>query len=262
MCVSIKGILYTFFMIGIFDSGMGGLTVARAIRTHAPLADFVYFGDLKYMPFGEKTEKELLHITKHAIQFLMNHGATEIVAACNSVSMLASGLRSEIQIPLIEMSEPTVRTLADRPSNSILVVATEATVRSEMYVRAFAVRGIRIDSMAIPKLASAIERNASRAELREIMLPAVEHAIFTNVKTLVLGCTQYPFVRSVFEEMFFEQNYLIELFDPADAVAEEVVSRFDVQGNGGQTFFLSKSSEIFDQSIHSLFDADRSILIP
>ncbi|MCX6714504.1 MAG: aspartate/glutamate racemase family protein [Candidatus Uhrbacteria bacterium] len=259
-------------MIGIFDSGMGGLTVAMAIRERAPLADFVYFADLANMPFGEKSEEELLHITKHAIQFLMDHGATEIVAACNSVSMLASGLRSEIHIPIMEMSEPTVCALAqDHPQPllvkeeslpSILVVATEATVRSGMYARAFAAQGIKIESMAIPVLASAIERDASRMELREIILPAVKYAITMNAKTLVLGCTQYPFARSLFEEMFFEQNYFIEVFDPADAVAEEVVSQFDVRGRGEQTFFVSKSSEVFDRSVREFFSSKSLISIP
>ncbi|OGL98718.1 hypothetical protein A2318_03855 [Candidatus Uhrbacteria bacterium RIFOXYB2_FULL_45_11] len=249
-------------MIGIFDSGQGGLTVARAIRARAPLADFVYFGDLANMPFGEKSEEELLQITKHAIQFLIDHGATEIVAACNSVSMLASGLRSEIGIPMIEMSEPTVHALGDRPSDSIFLVATEATVRSGMYANAFRAQGIKIESCAIPELASAIERDASRMDLRKIILPAVEKAIAINAKTFVLGCTQYPFVQSLFEELFFAHEYSIKLFDPAHAVADVVVSQFDVQGSGQQTFFLSKPSSVFDRMSRSLFDAKSSILIP
>lgn len=250
-------------MIGIFDSGIGGLTVASAIRAQAPQADLVYFADLAHMPFGAKSEEELLEITRNAIRFLREHGATEIVAACNSVSLLVSGLRSEIDVPLIEMSEPTVGKIAD-PSlpplgrggerARIMIVATEATVRSRMYEEAFLKKGIETVSVAIPELASAIERDASADELRRIIQPAVDHAITSKIKTLVLGCTQFPFARSVFVSAFLEKEYQIELFDPANAVAIEVVSKFDVNGTGLQMFYTSKSSDVFDRQVKNIFD--------
>ena len=240
-------------MIGIFDSGVGGLTVASAIRKQSPSADFVYFGDLANMPFGEKSEAELLEITKSAMKFLIEHGATEIVAACNSVSMYVPALRSEVNVPLIEMSAPTVNALIDRTSISIFVVATAATVRSQLYDRAFAEKGIEINSMAIPELASAIEADLSNEEIKKIITSAVDRAIELNAKTLVLGCTQYPFARSSFEECFRLRGYQIELFDPADAVASAVVSQFDTNGKGKQTFFVSKPSPVFDTYVDRLF---------
>lgn len=244
-------------MIGIFDSGVGGLTVASAIRKLAPRADLVYFGDLANMPFGEKSETELLLITKNAIQFLIEHGATEIVAACNSISLLATSLQSEMNIPLIEMSEPTVRSVLYDDKNTdrkhILVVATEATVKSEMYKRAFDEYNIMNTSIAVPKLAPAIERFVSDDELRMIILPIVEQAISIRATTLLLGCTQYPFAKSLFQEIFHSYHYVIEIFDPSLVVAEVVMDRFNINGEGSQTFFTSKPSVVFDTYVRTLF---------
>jgi glutamate racemase len=243
-------------MIGIFDSGIGGLTVASAIRKQAPNAELMYFADFAHMPFGKKTEQELLEITKNAIQFLSDHGATEIVAACNSVSLLVSGLRSEIPIPLIEMSESTVNALSDQQSGSVMIVATEATVRSKMYETAFLKKGIETTSLSIPELASAIEREAPLNELRALIQPSIDQAILLNCKTLVLGCTQFPFARHVFEQLFQERSYVMHVFDPADAVAKEVVSRFQIRGAGTQQFYLSKASLLFDQQVKRMFGGE------
>lgn len=240
-------------MIGIFDSGIGGLTVASVIRKCAPKADIIYFGDLANMPFGAKSETELLEITKNAMTFLCDHGATEIVAACNSVSLSVSNLRSEFALPLIEMSEPTVRALSDRKSGSVMVVATDATVRSNMYQDAFLQKGIKIHAYAISELASAIERNAPESELKDIIQPAVHEAIKNNIKTLVLGCTQFPFTRSVFQAGFDEQSYQIELFNPADAVAQTVVETFFLEGNGTSLFYTTKRTPMFERTVKQLF---------
>ena len=243
-------------MLGIFDSGMGGLTVAAAIARISPAVDFVYFGDLANMPFGAKSESELLEITKHAIKFLTDHGATEIVAACNSVSMYVHELRLQNEFSMNEMSEPTTRALSLCKSGSVLVCATEATVRSKLYEHAFAEKGIEVMSMAIPELASMIERNATMEELKSIIRPVVDYAILMNAKTLVLGCTQYPFAKSIFEKLFQSQNYEIEIFDPAEAVADEVIKRFDQKGTGIQKFFLSKDSMVFRDTVEKLFSCE------
>ena len=167
--------------------------------------------------------------------------------------MYVPALRSELNVPLIEMSAPTVNVLLDRAPKSIFVIATAATVRSQLYDRAFAQKGIAINSMAIPELASAIESNASPEEIKMFITPAVDRAVELNAKTLVLGCTQYPFARLVFEECFRSRGFEIALFDPAEAVASATVSQFDTHGEGKQTFFVSTSSPVFDTYVERLF---------
>lgn len=244
-------------MIGIFDSGVGGLTVASAIRKCAPRADFVYFGDLANAPFGSKSTDELFGITIRAMRFLRAQGAMEIVAACNSVSV--SVIRPMVEAfgmqgsHLIEMVEPAARALARQHPKKILVIATEATVRSGIYTDAFMMYGLNTDMMAISKLATAIEEGESVGIIEQIILPAVDQAIEIGADTLVFGCTHYPFVQNVFKKLFSERGYSIRLFDPSLAVAKETILKFDVEGSGLQRFFVSKPASVFNDTVRSLF---------
>ncbi|MBI2474837.1 aspartate/glutamate racemase family protein [Candidatus Uhrbacteria bacterium] len=250
-------------MIGIFDSGIGGLGVASQIRKKAPRADLVYFGDFANMPYGPRKTEELLELTLHAMKFLKSQGATQFVAACNCLSVaVIAPLADLFEIPktrVIEMVAPTVRAVCKRTRGKILIAATLATVRSGIYELAFTQHGLSAESIALPKLAEAIERQASGSELEEIISPAVQKAIDIHAKLLVFGCTQFPFARSVFSHMFEERGYEIELFDPSDVVADEAVKTFNVEGEGLNTFFVSKSSCVFNQTVFDLFGSDSII---
>jgi len=250
-------------MIAIFDSGIGGLTVAAALQKQAPQADFVYVGDLAHAPFGPKSQDELFGITLKAIQFLRSQGADEIVAACNSVSvsvirpmMEAFGMTDT---HMIEMVGPTVRTLAHLQPKKILVLATEATVRSGMYEQAFQSFGLEAQSFAIPTLASAIEEERRVQEIQTIIEPAIKKAIEIQADTLVFGCTHYPFVKDVFENRFTSLGVPMHLFDPSHAVAQEVLSKFFVNGRGEHKFYTSKSSSVFSETVKRLFGDDADI---
>lgn len=249
-------------MIGIFDSGVGGLTVASAIRKRSPRADFVYFGDLANAPFGPKSSDELFGITLRAMQFLRAQGADEIVAACNSVSvsvirplMDAFGINGT---RVIEMVGPAARALAYQHPKKILVIATEATVRSGMYEQTFQRYALHPAMMAVPDLASAIEQGRSLDEIEQIIMPVIDRVIREKFDTLVFGCTHYPFVRDVFETAFLAKGTQVNLFDPADAVAMDTASTLDVNGHGAQTFFVSKHSEVFDAHVRTFFGSSQS----
>lgn len=244
-------------MIGIFDSGVGGLTVASMIRTHAPQADIVYFGDLLNAPFGPKSSEELLEITLRAIQFLREQGANQIVAACNSVSVSVihphQNLFSTDGLPIVEMVGPAARALSKRNPKKVLVIATEATVRSGMYEQEFQRHGLMPAMTAIPELATAIEQGRSLDEIKRIILPVIDRIESEQFDTLVFGCTHYPIVRDVFETSCILRGIHVNFFDPADAVAQEVLLTFDVHGHGTQTFFTSKSSEVFQKYVQDFF---------
>lgn len=241
------------YMIGIFDSGAGGLTVASAIRAQSPMADLIYFGDLANAPYGSKSKEELLFLAETAIQFLRSQGATEFVAACNSISVMQSDLQNLLHTRIVEMVEPAARSLRLQKKKKILVIATEATVRSGMYEHIFYQHGLSVEMMACPELATAIEEGKEIAILNRIIAPVVDTAIRMEIEVLVFGCTHYPLIRQVFADAFLLNHYPIELFDPSVAVSEEVASRFDVQGSGLQTFFVSKPSTVFDSQVKLLF---------
>jgi glutamate racemase len=250
-------------MIGIFDSGIGGLGVASKIRKKAPRADLVYFGDLANMPYGPRKTEELFELTLNAMRFLKSQGATQFVAACNSLSVaVIAPLADLFETPktrVIEMVVPTVSAVCKRTHEKILIAATLATVRSGMYERAFAQQGLSVDVIALSKLAEAIECLAGENELEAIIAPAVQKAIDLHAKLLVFGCTQFPFARSVFSRAFEKRGYEIELFDPSEAVADEAIKTFDVEGEGLNTFFVSKPSQVFNRKVVDLFGSHTKV---
>ncbi|HQU07470.1 MAG: hypothetical protein B7X04_00480 [Parcubacteria group bacterium 21-54-25] len=242
-------------MIGIFDSGSGGLSVLRAIRTRMPSANVLYFGDIKNAPYGEKTQEELSALTVHAMQFLQSNGAESIVSACNSVSAsLAVSLFDALNLAsdrLIEMVGPTVSHF--RASDKrVLLCATPATVRSGIYQNGFRMVGRELTAVAIPALAGAIEFGAGDVEYERIIREAFSDVPFDAFDTLVLGCTHYPLVLPVFERVLGES---VQIFDPADAVAARVEKQLWPRevGDGRLQFVISKDSAPFRARIKELF---------
>lgn len=242
-------------MIGIFDSGQGGLSVARAIRAQFPSCDILYFGDTKNAPYGEKSADELAKLTVEGLTLLHSHGAGSIVSACNSVSTsLAVSLLDAFELEpnqVIEMVGPTVAHF--KHSNArILLVATTATVRSGIYQNAFKMVGKDIDAIAIPNLAGAIERGADKGEIDGIIRASLAGAPFQNYDALILGCTHYPFVADSFKEFVGDA---IAIFDPGDAVAARVLKRFWPRevGNSTTRFLVSADSAPFRARVAELF---------
>lgn len=244
-------------MIGIFDSGSGGLTVLAAMRTRLPSADILYFGDIKHAPYGARSRKELSELTVAAIERLIKGGATSIVSACNSVSAsLAVSLLDTLAIApgrLIEMVGPTVAAFRGSPAR-VALVATPATVASEIYQNAFHMIGKDITAIPIPDLAGIIEEGKSEEEIERIIREALRGVTTTNFDALVLACTHYPLVREVFTRVVD-----VPLFDPADAVALRVEKEWwprEVR-SGKMHFMISKESAPFRALVTRFFPKDR-----
>lgn len=238
-------------MIGIFDSGSGGLTVLSAIRKKAPSADVVYFGDVANAPYGSKSSSELLDLTHKGIEFLTSKGATTLVSACNSISSLVLGGATR-EIPYIEMSTPTGEYLKTISPKRFLLIATPATIESGLYERALGSTK-SLDSLAIPELAGALEFGASQIEVEDIL-----HKAFSDRKThqydaLILGCTHYPLVLNLIRTVSNQYFGPLDIIDPAYPVADEVVRQFETQGSGITQFYLSKESEPFRKRVSDLF---------
>lgn len=240
-------------MIGIFDSGSGGLTVLRAIRERLPSTDILYFGDIKNAPYGEKSHRELSEFTVRAIELLLARGATSIVSACNSVSAsLAISLFDTLSIApdrLVEMVGPTVSSFKDS-SARLLLTATPATIASEIYQNAFHMIGKNIETVAIPELAAAVEFGDAEEEIGRIIRDAFSGVRVSDFDTIILACTHYPLVAHIFERALSS----VPLFDPAVAVAERVKRQLWSQeaGNGLSRFIISKDSPPFRDRVANL----------
>jgi len=242
-------------MIGLFDSGSGGLTVLTKIRERLPSSDVLYFGDIKHAPYGLRSREDLSLLTVKAVELLVKNGATSIVSACNSVSAsLALSLFDTLSVPaerLVEMVGPAVSSFRDSDAR-ILLTATPATIDSGIYQSAFRMLGKEITTVAIPELAGAIESGVGREEIKSIIQKAFADISLNNFDVLVLACTHYPLVSDVFEEVLGRG---IRLFDPADAVAQRIEERWWPRevGHGKLRFLISKDSEPFRRLVADRF---------
>lgn len=242
-------------MIGIFDSGSGGLTVLRAVRERLPSADVLYFGDIGYAPYGNRSRAEISQRTIYAIQTLVAHGATNIISACNSVSAsLAVSLFDSLNLQpnnLIEMVGPTVAQFRGSKGR-LLLVATEATIRSEIYQNAFRMIGKEVATCAMPDLAGAIESGANEEELERIVRQSLAGVDLNSIDGVVLACTHYPLACVVFSRVLGPE---IVIVDPAEAVADRVERLWwprEVR-TGALRFLITADSAPFRERVASFF---------
>ena len=240
-------------MIGIFDSGSGGLTVLKAIREQMPSCDVLYFGDIKNAPYGEKPREELSRLTINNIRVLQTRGATSIVSACNSVSAsLAVSLFDVLglaQQNLIEMVGPTVSYFKDF-KKPILLAATPATIASGLYQNAFQMLGIMIDTIAIPKLAGAIEFGISAKEQELLIAGAFAPYDMKKYGALILACTHYPLALTSFRKVLGDVSF----FDPAEAVANRAKRQLWPRevGDGKLRLLVSRNTPQFRSHVTKL----------
>lgn len=238
-------------MIGIFDSGSGGLSVLSALRAKAPKADIVYFGDIGNSPYGSRSPEELAGFVTEGMRVLAEHGATEIIAACNSISFsILAGTTGHDR--LIEMTRPAARMMRTYAGERVLLLATQATVDSGIYHEALW-SIVALDELPIPNLASAIEDGKKEDEIAGIIRAAFEDNKGSTYDKILLGCTHYPLAREIIEReaaVFFPGT---QILDPADAVAEEALQRFACEGEGSVQFLISRDSHEFRNRIAPMY---------
>ena len=238
-------------MIGLFDSGSGGLSVLSALRARAPDADVAYFGDIAHAPYGTRSAQELADLTTAGVAVLKQMGATEIVSACNSVS--ASVLAGAVgTTPVIEMTKPTAAGMRVYKGARVLLIATPATVESKIYENALA-DIVQLDSLAIPELAGAIEFRAADVEVGKIVREALSTKRRETYEYLLLGCTHYPLALSIIESEARSIFDGIRCINPAGFVAEAAEKTFDCTGTGAFQFRISKDSKPFRSRLRELF---------
>lgn len=192
-------------MIGVFDSGIGGLSVLEELEKVLPNEDFYYYGDSINNPYGEKSDQELLEITSHIVDALKEKGAKIIVIACNTATTrVMKKLREKYPEMIFVGTVPAIKVACDHDSKNTLVMATEATthsLRTAELIRDNKRKDQNIYLVSCPGLANAIEtKNEEKIKniLQETFLPYKDK----NIDTIVLGCTHYPFIKKeILEEM-------------------------------------------------------------
>ena len=212
--------------IGIFDSGVGGLTVYRALHERLPNERFVYLGDTARVPYGTKS---LATVERYAVEnsrFLEAHGIKLLVVACNTASALAlPAIRSAIKVPVMGVIEPGSRAAVEIAHGAnIGVIATEATVQSHAYAKAIASMGAtgQVIERACPLFVSLAEEGWTDSDVTRIVArDYLSEFHKTTLGALVLGCTHYPILRDVISETVGRE---ITLIDSGEATARDVQS--------------------------------------
>jgi len=199
--------------IGIFDSGVGGLTVARAILDQLPNESTLYIGDTARGPYGPRPLAEVREFALETMDFLVEQGVKAIVIACNTASAaMLRDARERYSIPVIEVIQPAVRrAVAATRTGNIGVIGTRATIDSKAYVDAFAAAPqLNITSIACPLFVEYVERGeTSGAEITKIARDYLAPVMEANVDTLVLGCTHYPLLTGVISYVMGEGVTLV-----------------------------------------------------
>src|SRR6266498_5237129 len=210
--------------IGIFDSGVGGISVLRAIREQMPEESVIYFGDQGHIPYGPRRMEQIRDFSEAITKFLLEKNAKIIVVACNTASAAAlKHLREKFPDVQFVGMEPAVKPAAEHTqTGKVGVLATPATFQGALYtsvVERFA-NGVELFQNTCPGLVGQIEKGdldslATRSILEDALHPMLEK----NIDTVVLGCTHYPFVIPLIQEIVGEK---VRVIDPAPAVARQV----------------------------------------
>lgn len=213
----------TTFPIGIFDSGVGGLSVLRAVRQQMPAQSLIYLADQAHVPYGARTVEEVQHFSEEITRFLLSRGARLIIVACNTASAAALyHLRSVFpEVPFVGM-EPAVKPAAAATRSGVVgVLATPVTFHGQMYasvVSRFA-QSITVLEDSCPGLVVEIEAGRLQGDHTRLILErALRPMLDKGVDTIVMGCTHYPFVIPLIQDIV---GPAVQVIDPAPAVARQ-----------------------------------------
>lgn len=216
-------------IVGVFDSGIGGLSVLRELEKILPNEDFYYYGDSLNNPYGEKSDEELFRITSGVVDYLVNKGCRLIVIACNTATTRCMKyLREKYKDIIFVGTVPAIKVACDREFKNTLVMATPATIESERTMELIR-DNIRDDQniylVACPGLANAIEDN-DQERIEEILKDTFREYKDKEIDSIVLGCTHYPFIK---EEILKEMPG-VSLLDGSRGVAMEVKRQLENNG--------------------------------
>lgn len=250
--------------IGVFDSGVGGLTVAREIMRQIPNEKIIYFGDTARVPYGSKSQDTVTRFSEQIVRFLRTFQVKTIVVACNTASAYAlDTLEADTDIPIIGVIKPGANVAADVTRNGrIGVIATEATIGSRMYPKYIEEldKNVTIYGKACPLFVPLIEEGLWEDPVTdEIARRYLSELIDINIDTLILGCTHYPLIRSTLRRIMGES---VTLVNPAYETAielREMLSRLDLLndqppglGSNRYQFYVSDKAEKFVRFANSI----------
>jgi len=251
--------------IGIFDSGVGGLTVAHAIKQILPGETLVYFGDTAHLPYGDKSAESIRYYSRRITEFLLDHKSKVVLVACNSASASAfDSLKQEFhdRTILIDVIDPVVNYLSTRNFKKIGVIGTKRTISSGTYDQKLHEKSpeTTVVSMATPLLVPMIEEGFIFDDISNAIIRTyLSNETLGGIEALILGCTHYPIIRNQISKFF---NFNIEVIDSARIVSlilRETLEKNNLLNDTGRIhdqFFVSDYTSFFEKIARMFFEGE------
>lgn len=248
--------------IGIFDSGVGGLTVLAEIKQTLPNENIIYMGDTANFPYGDKCKEDIIKFAKKMVKTLIQKKVKIIVVACGTATSQALDiLKKEFNIPIVGIIEPTVEYVKKQKYNKIGVIATEGTIRSNAWEIALKskIKDIQVINKACPMLATIAEEGKAKSKegrsvIKEYMIPFKEK----RVNKIILGCTHFPIYEQIIRE---ELEYDVELINTGKFVSlelEQILKKNNLENDnfnkGNIIIDLTKQEEQFNVIAQNILD--------
>lgn len=250
-------------MIGIFDSGIGGLTTVRALMDTLPGHDLIYFGDTARTPYGSKSHETVIRYAIENTEFLMERGAQVIVIACNTASSVATEvLKEKYRVPVFEVITPAVaRAVAQTRKGQIGVIGTRGTINSGIYERLIKEQlpDANVFSNPCPLLVPLVEEGwFDRPETKMIVKKYLHPLKIRQVDSLILGCTHYPLLKSIIQDKIGKR---VRVIDSSVAVAEKIDLFFKTHPEVDQAITKNGQADLFVSDITDQFEKTASTIL-
>jgi len=251
--------------IGIFDSGVGGLTVAHAIKQILPGETLVYFGDTAHLPYGDKSAESIRYYSRKITEFLLDHKSKVVLVACNSASASAfDSLKQDFhdRTILIDVIDPVVNYLSTRNFRKIGVIGTKRTISSGTYDQKLHEKSpeTTVVSMATPLLVPMIEEGFIFDDISNAIIRTyLSNEMLGGIEALILGCTHYPIIRNQISKFF---NFNIEVIDSArivSSILRETLEKNNLLNDTGRIhdqFFVSDYTSFFEKIARMFFEGE------
>ena len=249
--------------IGIFDSGLGGLVIAKSLIDSLPMYDYVYFGDTENLPYGDKSNSQIKEYTENAVRFLINKNCKIIIIACNTASAVCLRYIQQVFCPnlfpdikVLGVVVPTIETALDYQDKKIGVIGTNATINSNVYEIELKKINPNIDivSIATPELVPFIESN-DFVGAEDIVKQYCKK--LADIPVLILGCTHYPLIKYLFEQ-YLPNTKIIAQNDFMGGKLIDYLTRhseieMNLSRNSSRDFFVSKNNKKYIDVANLLF---------
>ncbi len=254
--------------IGIFDSGIGGLTVAHSLKEQLPNESIIYFGDTEHLPYGEKSEESIQNFSKKITRFLLKKKCKAIVMACNSASAVASHVVNITakNIPVFNVIDPvTIAVASNCRYCEIGVIGTKATIESGIYSRKIKeiCSTANIAALSTPLLVPMIEEGFINEDIsHQIIAKYLSNKLLANIDSIILACTHYPLIHKEIDE-FYNNN--VRVVDSADIVANHIAKEIDrlelinTETSPEYNFYVSNYTKSFAKSAKFFFQEEIKI---